>query len=399
MNEPDPTRVEPTRPLPLPPVPPAAAATPPRRLYRDPFGPVGGVASGLAAYFEIDPVIVRLLWIVALLTGIGFPAYLVSWMVIPKAKVWPPAGYAQPAPRETRSAAIVSGLIIVGLAALIGQGVDGMGELLLPAALIGFGVYLLNQRSSAAGEAATADAAAGSPWPEATTGAPHAPSASAAAGPPSLVTPTVLSLLAIAAGVCWALAAAGLVQPTAVGLAAGGLVLVGLGLLASLWLGPAPGLTFLGLGLTGVLVVASAVEPWLQKAREFQTSTLAPLKLDQFKATMGDREFAPASLAELQPVYGLGMGELTVDLSQLDFTDTTRDVEVQLGMGKLTVIVPDDVKVEASGLAGLGKVSVLDVESEGMSASAEATDPALNAGTLRVKFSVGLGEGMVRREE
>ncbi|MEY2933039.1 MAG: hypothetical protein RL033_3788 [Pseudomonadota bacterium] len=387
MSETDPTRPEPTRAQP-PPVPTGAAATSPRRLYRDPTGPVGGVASGLAAYFEIDPVIVRLLWIVALLTGIGFPAYLVSWIVIPKAKVWPPAGYALPATRETRSAAIVSGLIIVGLAALIGRGADGMADLLLPAALIGFGVYLLNQRRS--------DPA---PDPVAGVAVEEEPAPVAVAGPPSLVTPTVLSLLAIAAGVCWALAAAGLVHPTVVSLAAGGLVLVGLGLLSSLWFGRAPWLTVLGVGLTGVLVVASAVEPWVQKARAFQSSSLAPLKLNQLKGTVGDRRFNPRSLAELQPRYGLGVGELEVDLSDLDFTGTTREVELQVGMGEVIVIVPDDVNVEVHGQAALGEANAFGIHSEGMGATVDTSDPALNAGTLRVKFSVGLGEGTVRREK
>jgi hypothetical protein len=213
------------------------------------------------------------------------------------------------------------------------------------------------------------------------------------------VTPTVLSLLAIAAGVCWALAAAGVLQPSVAGLAAGGLVLVGLGLLASLWLGRAPGLALLGMGLTGVLLVASAVEPWMARAREFQATDMAHLKLDQLRGLAGDRRFDPQSLAELEPVYGLGMGELTVDLSEIDFTGATRDVEIQLGMGKATVIVPEDVHVEIDGQVALGKASALELTSEGMGATVQTSDAALDAGTLRVKFAVGLGEGMVRREE
>ncbi len=392
---------------------------PPRRLYRDPKGPIGGVASGMAAYFEVDPVIVRLMWIVALLTGVGFPAYLVSWLVIPKAKVWPPDGYAQPASRDTRSAAIVSGLVIVGLAALIGKGIDGMGDLLLPAALIGFGVFLLNERSARASEAEAptaprppAAAGASAAWAEAggswahasgsqagasTGSAPH--SHDAADGPNGIVTPAVLSLLALAAGVCWALAAAGLVHPTVTGFVAGGLVLVGLGLLASLWLGRAPGLTLLGAGFTAVLVVSSAVEPWVQRAREFQAQGLDIDPLKHLYQGVGDRKFEPESLAELQPVYGLGVGELTLDLSQLDFSGTSHDVEVQLGMGNATIIVPEDVSLEAHGNTALGTASALDVTSEGMGVSVDASDPALGAGTLRVRFSVGMGEGMVRREE
>jgi hypothetical protein len=155
----------------------------------------------------------------------------------------------------------------------------------------------------------------------------------------------------------------------------------------------------LGIGLTGVLVMASAVEPWVQRAREFQASSFAPLKLGKMGGSVGDRHFAPASLAELQPMYGLGMGELTLDLSQLDFSDTTRDVELQLGMGKIAVIVPADVNVEVHGQAAMGKATALDTTSEGMGVTVDASDPALSAGTLHVKFSVGLGEGDVRREE
>src|SRR5262245_48417605 len=88
---------------------------PPKRLYRDPSGPIGGVAGGFAGYFDIDPVITRLLWIVALFSGIGFPAYLVCWLVIPKAKAWPPPGYGGVAagalpPNQT---ALLSGFVIL----------------------------------------------------------------------------------------------------------------------------------------------------------------------------------------------------------------------------------------------------------------------------------------------
>lgn len=46
---------------------------------------VAGVCGGLAEYFAIDPVIVRLLFVVVTLTsGFGLPIYLVLWMIMPK---------------------------------------------------------------------------------------------------------------------------------------------------------------------------------------------------------------------------------------------------------------------------------------------------------------------------
>jgi phage shock protein PspC (stress-responsive transcriptional regulator) len=57
------------------------------RLLRDPYDKViGGVCSGIAHYFEIDPLLVRLVMVVLFLTvGIGFVAYLIAWAVIPAA--------------------------------------------------------------------------------------------------------------------------------------------------------------------------------------------------------------------------------------------------------------------------------------------------------------------------
>lgn len=58
------------------------------RVLRDPYDKViGGVCSGLARYFDIDPVIIRLIMAVLFFTaGIGLLAYIIAWAVIPAAK-------------------------------------------------------------------------------------------------------------------------------------------------------------------------------------------------------------------------------------------------------------------------------------------------------------------------
>jgi phage shock protein PspC (stress-responsive transcriptional regulator) len=60
----------------------------PKRLYRDPENAmIAGVASGLAAYFRIDPLIVRLTFVVLLLTGgAGIITYILLWILVPEAK-------------------------------------------------------------------------------------------------------------------------------------------------------------------------------------------------------------------------------------------------------------------------------------------------------------------------
>jgi len=59
-----------------------------RRLYRDPDHRVlGGVCGGLSAYFNMDPVILRIIFAVVILatSGAGLLAYLILWIAVPKA--------------------------------------------------------------------------------------------------------------------------------------------------------------------------------------------------------------------------------------------------------------------------------------------------------------------------
>lgn len=58
------------------------------RMYRDPDSRIiGGVSAGMAAYWGIDPWIVRVVFIVlALPGGLGILIYAVLWIVLPEAK-------------------------------------------------------------------------------------------------------------------------------------------------------------------------------------------------------------------------------------------------------------------------------------------------------------------------
>ncbi len=46
---------------------------------------IAGICGGLAEYFEIDPIIVRLLALILVLSlGAGFIAYIIAWIVVPE---------------------------------------------------------------------------------------------------------------------------------------------------------------------------------------------------------------------------------------------------------------------------------------------------------------------------
>ena len=59
----------------------------PRKLYRDTSDRrIAGVCAGLAAYFDVDVVLIRILMLVALVAGsIGFWLYVILWIAVPKA--------------------------------------------------------------------------------------------------------------------------------------------------------------------------------------------------------------------------------------------------------------------------------------------------------------------------
>jgi phage shock protein C len=56
-------------------------------MYRDPDDkPIGGVCSGLAYYFNTDPLLIRILFVIGLFIGFGFILYLVLWIALPMAE-------------------------------------------------------------------------------------------------------------------------------------------------------------------------------------------------------------------------------------------------------------------------------------------------------------------------
>tara|TARA_B100000686_G_C16102302_1_gene623840 strand:+ start:245 stop:424 length:180 start_codon:yes stop_codon:yes gene_type:complete len=55
-----------------------------KRLHRNKKnGKIAGICSGIGDYFDIDPVIVRLLFLLALFLGGGLIVYIIAWIIIP----------------------------------------------------------------------------------------------------------------------------------------------------------------------------------------------------------------------------------------------------------------------------------------------------------------------------
>ena len=57
-----------------------------KKLYlSDDNRKIAGVCGGIAEYLNLDPTVVRVVWvIVALIFGSGILAYLIAWLIMPK---------------------------------------------------------------------------------------------------------------------------------------------------------------------------------------------------------------------------------------------------------------------------------------------------------------------------
>ena len=56
-----------------------------KKLYRSSKDKIlGGVCGGIGEYLDIDPTIIRLLWVLFGLSGFGILAYFLAWIIIPQ---------------------------------------------------------------------------------------------------------------------------------------------------------------------------------------------------------------------------------------------------------------------------------------------------------------------------
>ncbi len=151
----------------------------PKRLRRSSSGSLAGVAKGLGNYFGIETKWIRIGLLVSLLFGgAGFLAYIAAWLAIPD----------EDDPRldtfvvSQNPARLIAGGIfaLFAIGAISGTATISLG-LLVPAVLVGGGVYLLMQdndsRTALGGQHPKAERPAGSasvapPPPPAAPGAP-----------------------------------------------------------------------------------------------------------------------------------------------------------------------------------------------------------------------------------
>mgnify|MGYP000005551154 CR=1 FL=1 len=109
---------------------------------------IAGVCAGVADYFEIDPTIVRIVWLLSAFAGFGILAYLVCWIIMPEqnpsvsADSYPNGNSAADKEKSKQVLGIV--LIVVGSIFLIDRFFQWFDlSIIIPAAIIVLGLYIL----------------------------------------------------------------------------------------------------------------------------------------------------------------------------------------------------------------------------------------------------------------
>lgn len=323
----------------------------PRRLLRSRSNRViGGVCAGLGRYFNVDPIIFRIAAIaLTLVGGAGLLAYVAALLLIPSEDGTAIAGDAG----TTRNRGLmIAGVILVLLVTwpfLLGGGLI-LAALLVPfAILVACGVLVWWFVS---GEGPGADAGE--------------VAKRAALGIGVLI---LCGLIAI--GGAWAAAAGG---ETVVAIA---VVAAGLAILAGAFMRP----------------VRWLVLPAITLALSAGAVSAAGIDLD---GGVGERDYRPASAADLRETYKLGIGELVVDLRQTDLPAGDVPVGIDLGIGEARLIVPDDVCVATDANVGVGEVRTFERNNEGVDVNVEDLPDAPAARTrLLVKADVGVGSLLI----
>jgi hypothetical protein len=194
----------------------------------------------------------------------------------------------------------------------------------------------------------------------------------------------ILGLVLVAIGVVWLLEALDVVSFSFLAVLPGALIVVGVVLIAAARTGRHSPLIVLGIILTVILTFASSFDIRLQGG-------------------VGDRTERPATFADLQREYHVSVGQLTIDLRSVDFSSSQNPrVEASVGIGQLTVRVPDEALVVATGHVGAGQVMIFGRENNGFDVDLTGRRPPgflLLGGTdvLLLDLSVGLGQIEVSR--
>jgi phage shock protein PspC (stress-responsive transcriptional regulator) len=326
--------------------PPPAPGPEARRLTRSSDDRIiGGVAGGLGRHLGIDPILVRVAFVLLMFAGgAGALAYLALLAFVPSDDGTPLGGGSNRAVSLAGIAAlVVAALVFFGPPAVV------LGPGLLVIAIVGVLAVLAVRAVGGNGDPGRTAARAG------------------------------LLILGILAGIG---AALGVAVAAALG---GGVTIAVLAIVTGLVLAAT---AFVG-GVRWLIVPALVLA--------LPLAVVAAADIDVEGGT-GQRVYRPQDVSQLRTDYKLGVGEMTIDLRNVDLPTGRTDVAVDVGLGQVTVQVPTGVCVTSDVQMGAGQSQLFGKVDEGIDvAVADGGRPAAGQPELHLNAQIGVGELLVDR--
>jgi hypothetical protein len=110
-----------------------------------------------------------------------------------------------------------------------------------------------------------------------------------------------------------------------------------------------------------------------------------------FEGGIGETTETPRDADDLEP-FRLGIGELTVDLTEEGLPLDEQTVEASVGIGELVVIVPRDVDFRLDAHVGVGEAKALGEEEDGVDVDLELISGTAGSQETTLDLEVGIGE-------
>lgn len=338
---------------------------------------VAGVAGGLARHLDVDPLVLRVGFVVlAFFGGAGLILYAACWLLVPE-------DGAEHAPFHLDDRSRTVALVVVGVLAALALLGDSWGAYWFPwpLAVIGLIAFVWLSRGNRGTTPPAAGAHSGDPAGQtASVGTTYVPRPrDPRKRGPKLFWFTLL-LVVFLEGVLGILDAAG-VPVTDSAYAALAVGVIGAVLVVGSVIGRAGGLIALGLVASLALAASTAAE----------------------RVEGEVVRVAPKSAAAVEGGYRLGTGELVVDLSRVEDLATLdgRTLHVSVDAGRIEVIVPDGVTPDVDAtIDGPGGFDILGETGGGLGGVAFSGSPDGRAGwpVLTIDADLGLGEITITQE-
>lgn len=154
------------------------------------------------------------------------------------------------------------------------------------------------------------------------------------------------------------------------------LSVVGVALIVGAFDGPHPGLVVISIFLA-LATIAAAAGPFYA-----------------FRDGIGDRAHRISSQSELAEAYRLGLGNLRLDLSELELRESTT-LEATVGAGQLTVIVPESLAVEVRASVNAGQVTIFDRRWDGIGVDQTYQTPGFDEARTRLVLDLEVVTGEI----